>query len=402
MHGRDLDERGRTSTPLELLFDLTFAIAFAAAAQHLAELVAKGHAAAGLLAFGFAMFATCWAWVNFSWFASAYDTDDWVFRLMTMVQMVGVLILALGLPRMFQSFDKGARPDDAIMVAGYVVMRVALVGQWLRAAWQDEGRRRACLTYALAIIVVQIGWVALVVRPVPLTLLWLLMALFAAAEMATPWLAEGRDGGTPWHAHHIAERYSLLAIIALGEGLAGAVAAMSAVVTRQGWSVDAVLVSAAGVGLTFGLWWMYFLIPTAPALHAQRRRAFGWGYGHMLIFAAIAATGAGLRVTAVFIAHEATIGPVASVLSIAVPVAVYGAAIYGLHAWLSGQGDPLRIGLLAGTVGLLAAAVSLAAAGGSLAACLIVLTAAPLVTVVGYEMAGRRRTAKAVERVLAE
>ena len=176
---------------------------------------------------------------------------------------------------------------------------------------------------------------------------------------------------SPWHAHHIAERYSLLAIIALGEGLAGAVAAMSAVVTRQGWSVDAVLVSVAGVGLTFGLWWMYFLIPTAPALHAQRRRAFGWGYGHMLIFAAIAATGAGLRVTAVFIAHEATIGPVASVLSIAVPVAVYGAAIYGLHAWLSGQGDPLRIGLLAGTVGLLAAAVGLAAAGGSLAACLM-------------------------------
>ena len=48
-----------------------------------------------------------WAWINFSWFASAYDTDDWVYRLTTMVQMVGVIILALGVPQMFASIDKG-------------------------------------------------------------------------------------------------------------------------------------------------------------------------------------------------------------------------------------------------------------------------------------------------------
>ena len=42
-------------------------------------------------------FAIVWAWINFSWFASAYDTDDWVYRLTTMLQMVGVVILALGL-----------------------------------------------------------------------------------------------------------------------------------------------------------------------------------------------------------------------------------------------------------------------------------------------------------------
>ena len=51
------------------------------------------------------MFAVTWAWINFSWFASAYDTDDWIYRLTTMVQMVGVLILALGLPEMFESLD---------------------------------------------------------------------------------------------------------------------------------------------------------------------------------------------------------------------------------------------------------------------------------------------------------
>jgi low temperature requirement protein LtrA len=402
MRGRDPHEQGRASTPLELLFDLTFAIAFAAAATNLAEQVANGHVAAGLTAFGFAMFATCWAWVNFSWFASAYDTDDWAFRLMTMVQMLGVMILALGLPRLFASIDKGVRPDNAIMVAGYVIMRVALVGQWLRAAWQDARRRRACLTYALAIFVVQVGWVGLVVLPPPVAALWPLMAVFVAAEMVTPWIAEAKDGGTPWHAHHIAERYSLLAIIALGEGLAGAVAAISAVVGRQGWNADAVLVGIAGAGLTFGLWWVYFLIPAAVVLHVQRGKAFGWGYGHIVIFAAIAATGAGFRVTAAYIANAAAIGPVATVLSVAIPVAVYIGAIYGLYAWLMRRGDPLHIVLLVGTMGLLAAAVGLAAAGVGLAVCLIVLMAAPIVTVAGYELVGRRHAAEAMSRVLAK
>ena len=402
MDGRDPHERGRVSTPLELLFDLTFAIAFGVAAQHLADLVAKGHVAAGLVAFTFAMFATCWAWVNFSWFASAYDTDDWAFRLMTMLQMVGVLILALGLPDMFASFEKGARPDDAIMVAGYVIMRVALVGDWLRAARQDRKRRRACLTYALGTAAVQVGWVALVILPVPIAALLPLMGVFIVAEMATPWVAESKDGGTPWHAHHIAERYSLLAIIALGEGLAGALAAISAVVGSHGWNIDAVMVCIAGAGLTFGMWWVYFLIPSAPVLHLQRGKAFGWGYGHMVLFAAIAATGAGFRVTAAYIAGEAAIGPVVTALSVAMPVAVYVAAIYGLYAWLMRRGDPLHIGLLAGTAALLAAAVGLAAAGVSLAVCLIVLMAAPLVTVIGYELAGRRHAAEAMARVMAE
>ena len=55
------------------------------------------------------MFAVVWAWINFTWFASAYDTDDWVYRVMTMVQMVGVIILALGLPPIVR-LDRQGRP----------------------------------------------------------------------------------------------------------------------------------------------------------------------------------------------------------------------------------------------------------------------------------------------------
>jgi len=84
--GRDPDEDHRTATPLELLFDLTFVVAFGTAANELAHYVAEGHVRTGLIGFAFASFAVAWAWINYSWFASAYDTDDWAFRLATMVR----------------------------------------------------------------------------------------------------------------------------------------------------------------------------------------------------------------------------------------------------------------------------------------------------------------------------
>ena len=103
MGGRDVDEMHRVATPLELLFDLTFVIAFGLASSQFAHALAEAHYKSALIGFGFASFCICWAWANFSWFASAYDTDDWIFRVTTMVQMIGVLVLALGVPRLFAS-----------------------------------------------------------------------------------------------------------------------------------------------------------------------------------------------------------------------------------------------------------------------------------------------------------
>ena len=43
-----------------------------------------------------------------------------------------------------------------------------------------------------------------------------------------------------------------------------------------------------------------FLIPSIAIMHAHRERIFPWGYGHILIFTAISATGVGLHVAASF------------------------------------------------------------------------------------------------------
>ena len=393
MTGRDPGEVHRVATSLEQLFDLTFATCFSFAASQLALALSAGRYTAAWFGFGFASFAICWAWINFSWFASAYDTDDWIFRLVTMRQMVGVLVLAIGLPRMFASIERGEHLDNSIMVLGYVIMRVALVFQWLRAARQDPARRRACLTYAITISIAQIGWVWQIAVHFSTAAALILGSILALIELMGPVLAERQDGGTPWHAHHIAERHSSLAIMALGEGIVGTIAALSAVVEQQGWTVDATLVGVAGTALTFGMWWLYDLLPSAPILEAHRNRAFVWGIGQILIVTAIVATGAGLHVAAYFIEHQTQISPLATVLSVALPVGAFLGLTYALYYYLVRRFKAFQLWLLIGTLAVVTVTVTAALSGVSMARCLVVLALAPAVTVVGYEVLGYRHLA---------
>ena len=396
MGGRDRHEAHRAATPLELLFDLTFVISFGLAASQLAHAMAEGHYASGLLGFALASFGICWAWINFSWFASAYDTDDWIFRVVTMVQMIGVLVFAIGLPRMFVSIEHGEHVDISTMVLGYIIMRVALVFQWLRAARQDPARRHASLTYVLAVSLAQIGWVALIFVHLLVAATFVIIAILTLVELAGPMLAERRDGGTPWHVHHIVERYGLFAIIALGEGVVGTVAALSAVIEQQGWTEDAALVGIAGTGLTFGMWWVYYMLPSAPVLEVHRDRSFVWGYTQMLVITAIVATGAGLHVAAYFIEHKAHISPLATVLTVAVPVSAFLGLIYALYYYLVRRFDPFHVTLLGATAAVVVGALVAALSGVSMAACLVILMFAPAVTVVGYETRGYRHQAESL------
>jgi len=219
-------------------------------------------------------------------------------------------------------------------------------------------------------------------------------------ELAGPLSAERGKGGTPWNARHIAERYGLLAIITLGEGVIGTVASLSAVLETQGWSRDAALIAVAGTGLTFGMWWMYFVVPSAEVLSVRRDRGLPWGYAHIPVFGAIAATGAGLHVAADYLGDEAHIGTAAVVLTVTVPVATFVVAISALYAYLAGAFGFFPFWLLGGTAAVLGLAVLLAVAGVPMATCLVVVMAAPLVVVVGYEVAGHRHMAVALERAV--
>src|SRR6478752_1321764 len=143
MTGRDPDERHRASTPLELLFDLTFVVAVAQAGTQLHHALAAGHAGHAVAGYVLVFFGIWWSWMNFSWFASAYDTDDVPYRLLTLLQMAGVLVYAAGIHETFQS------GSFAVATIGYVIMRVAMVLQWARAAHGDPEHAHAAWRYVV-------------------------------------------------------------------------------------------------------------------------------------------------------------------------------------------------------------------------------------------------------------
>ncbi|MGI9823287.1 low temperature requirement protein A [Agromyces sp. Marseille-Q5079] len=403
MTGRDPDEAHRSSTPLELLFDLMFVVAFSQAGAQTAHLLELGHWGPAIGGFAFAVFAIWWAWLNYSWLASAYDNDDVFFRVATMVEMLGVLVLALGLPQLFHSLDEGEHVDNAVVIAGYVVMRVATIALWLRAAKHDPSRRRTALTYAWSVSAVQVGWVVLLFVNLPLAPTLAFTAVLIALELVVPYVAEhGPQGGTPWHAHHIAERYGLLVIITLGEVVLGTILAVSAVIEAQKWSVEAVTLAFAGTALVFGLWWVYFTMPSGKVLTRFRERGFVWGYLHYFIFFALAATGAGLHVAAYEIEGVAHIGIVPALLTVVVPVGIFLVALFTVYSFLLRRFDPFHIWLFLGSLVALVLAVVAVAAGASFGVGLLITAASPFVVVVGYETVGHRHQAAALHRALGD
>jgi len=180
----------------------------------------------------------------------------------------------------------------------------------------------------------------------------------------------------------------------------GTILAISAVVEEQGWSADAVIVAFGGVLLAFGLWWSYFTMPSGTLLAVFPRRSFVWGYGHMLVFGALAATGAGLHVAANAIADEVAISELAALGTVVIPVAVFLTMLFALYSFLLGRFDPFHVGLYLGSLAMLALAAVAVATGASLPVGILIAALAPLVVVVGYETVGHRHQQRALEEIL--
>ncbi|MGW5748522.1 low temperature requirement protein A [Amycolatopsis sp. NPDC003861] len=368
MRSRDRGEHHRVATPLELLFDLCFVVAVGQAAAALHHALAEGHAAHGVTSFAMVFFAIWWGWLNFSWFASAFDTDDVPYRLATLLQIAGGLTIAAGVSTAFEG-------DFRVIVAGYVLMRLAMVVQWLRAARSEPECRPAALRYAAGIVVVQVLWIARLW--VPATAGAVAFVVLVLAELAVPVWAESR-GGTTWHPHHIAERYGLFTLIVLGETILSATNAIKEGTAEPGHIGALVSLAAAGLVLVFSMWWLYFDRPG----HARLVRRPGmftsmsWGYGHYFIFASAAAVGAGLEVAVAYDTGTSHLGGVAAALPTTVPVAVFLLSVWLLHIGPTNECRPIAIGFPATAALVLTASFTPAPihAAAGLTAALVVVT----------------------------
>ncbi|MGH9246920.1 MAG: low temperature requirement protein A [Acidimicrobiales bacterium] len=340
MSSRDPEEPHRAATPLALFFDLTFVVAVAEASSTIHHQLVSGHASDAFVAYPMVFFAIWGAWMHFTWFASAYDPDDAAYRVAVLVQMAGVLVFAAGVPRFLEELDPG------VAVLGYVVMRVGLVGQWLRAAVQHPEGRACSLRYAAGITACQVGWILLLVAPDGL---WIPgFVVLGALELAVPAWAEHRNR-TTWNPRHIGERYGLFTIIVLGESVLSATVAMHRALDAGGALSELVTTALGGFLVVSAMWWVYFDQPVDRVLDRARHafterggwQSFIWGYGHYVVFASAAAVGVGLAVAVDQTTGRSLLTDAQAALVLTAPVALYLVAVWLLHRAYKERG-PLR------------------------------------------------------------
>ncbi len=389
MRPRDPSEIFRSSSPLGLFFDLIFAVSVSLASAQLVDAEIHANVASGLVAYLMVFFAVWWAWMNFTWFASAFDADDWLYRVLALTQMAGVVILAVGTtPAM-------AAGDFHLIIVGYVVMRLALVVQWIRASRGNAGLRKTALRYAVGIAVVQVFWVCYPLAPAD----WALpvFLLLVACELLVPVIAE-RAGRTPWHPEHIADRYGSFTLIVLGESVLASTAAAANAVENASQLLQFSLLGVGAFILVAGLWWVYFSSDASVWLR-RRRAPMVFGYGHYFVFAAAGAFSAGVKVLLDHEAGSSGLSSATAVATLSIPVSVFLLGVWllilrlclrGAYKWLFPVGA-----LLVGCAPLLAQLTPTAEADVQIAVVSVLGAAAVMVLlVVLIEASGVRERAE--------
>lgn len=311
---RDPSQPHRTASTLELFFDLVFVVAVSIASAQLHEALSEGEFLHGITSYAMLFFAIWWAWMNFTWFATSFDTDDWLYRVTTFVQMGGVLVFAAGIP---QAFNEG---DFTVAVLGYVVMRVAMVAQWLRASRSAGPLRSATRRYAFGIAAVQVLWVLFLLIPTGPPQ-FVAFVVFALIEIGVPVFAEYRRQ-TPWHPHHITERYGLFTLIVLGESLLASSNAIVDAFHEVESLGPLIAIAVLTLVVTASLWWIYFWPPHHRAI-TTFRRSLRYGYTHYFVFAAAAAFSAGIEVELDVLTGKSHLSNVAASFTVTVPIAIF-------------------------------------------------------------------------------
>ena len=251
---RDIDD-GDGVTTLELFFDLVFVFAL----TQVTALMAADGDARGLFR-GFILLALLWfAWTSFAWLGNQAKADEGLLRFAMVLTMGALFLVALAIP---ESFDDrpGGLYGPLVLAAAYVGVRLIHVGIYLVVAGSDTALRRRLLVTSMPMLAL-CGFLLVggAVGPPWQSMLWVVGLVVDYAGM---WLA-GTDGWRLTSPKHFAERHGLIVIVALGESIV----ALGVGVTGQPVTWAVLLAALLGLGVSVGLWWVYF---DAVALVAER------------------------------------------------------------------------------------------------------------------------------------
>jgi low temperature requirement protein LtrA len=284
--------RERHATWLELFFDLVFVLAVA----QLGRLLHASPTPEGFRLYALLFVPVWWVWTGFSYYADLFDSEAgrgaFLYRIVMFFVMLDSIALAVTL------LDATTSTGSALFALIYAALRLLLVLLYGIAAWQAPQARDFALRHAVGFGAGAMIWLLSLAVPPPTRYAVWTVAL--AVELATPIWAYLTTTAIPVQRSHMPERFGLFALIVLGD----AIVIVGSGVDKTGWSWPALLTATFGFAIAFCLWWLYFArfdeetISRAAASASGHWRvilhSFAYGYGHLLIYAGITATGVGI------------------------------------------------------------------------------------------------------------
>ncbi len=261
----------------ELFFDLVFVVAV----TQMSTLLERNHSWAGLLRALIVFVPIYWTWVGTSIQTNQADTSRPLLRLRIFVVALAAVFMALALPQVYGR-------DGLVCAAAYWIGRLVLGAPLLRRS--GRGRAMPVNPYSVSMVITgPLLVVGALLHGVPREAGW---GAAAVLDLATPAVLRARLRGMRFDAAHLAERFGLFVLIALGES----VVAVGTSAPSQGLGVARASAVAAAFALSCGLWWVYFHCAADAMRHSLATAKVQLditrsvlSYGHLSFIAASAA-----------------------------------------------------------------------------------------------------------------
>jgi len=272
-------EGGKKVSWAELFFDLVFVFAVTEVAARLHA----DHHGLGLLRALVVFVPVYWVWVGTTVQANIRDVARPTQRLAIFTVALCGLFAALAIPYAFEG--RGVLFASAYWI-GRIILGVPLLAQV-----------RSWTPYLVSMVATGPLLMAGALLPDrPRLALW---GVAAVLDLAAPTLLRRRLRGVHYDAGHLAERFGLLVLIALGESVV-AIGAAAQQDARIG--VGAGLAVATAFALSCGLWWVYFHFAADAVRHALATATVQLditrhvlSYGHLSFIAAIIGVAVGMH-----------------------------------------------------------------------------------------------------------
>lgn len=270
----------RHASWLELFFDLVFVLAVA----QVTRILTDQSGPAGLLKYAVLFLPVWWSWVGYTFYADRFETDEAEYRILMFCGMLTVAAFSLCVGGAFTP------TGDTSAVISYALVRLVLIGLYVRAAYFVPLARVYCRQFIIGFGAACVLWIGSLFLPAPYR--YAAWGLAILVELVTPFLDRRNATVIPIDRSHIPERFGLFTIIVLGE----AVIATAMGASQTAWTVPSIATASIGFAMAAAIWWIIFDFVEDNAVVSPRLfPRFVYLYGHYFVVASIVAIGVGVE-----------------------------------------------------------------------------------------------------------